>query len=264
MKTRIIIAVLWLPGLLLHAQPSLEHIYTVSANICRMENTGEVYYTMDVVNKECRIYRMDHSLYKTISLPAPEGYYLYNVQFVSEKLFNSDNLVELFYTYSMYVPTTDSYFYTYESRLINENGNVLLSIPGAGYSSLLDTENEGRKFLVYIYDYSVIPYRTQTQVYALPEAATKSEIPYSAYNTGNPFPNPAGSVVHIPVQLPPGSDSGSLELFDARGRRVLSCPVTASTEQLVLPASQLPPGTYMYHVETGNVRSPSKKIVVTR
>lgn len=264
LTTSLIITALVFP-LLLQGQPVLEHIYTVSANICRMENTGEVYYTMDVVSKECRIYKMDHSLYKTIPLPTPEGYYLYNVQFVSENLFNGDNLVELFYTYSMYVPTTDSYFYTYESRLINENGNVLLSIPGAGYSSVLETENEGGKFLVYIYDYSVIPYRTQTQVYALPEPATKSETWYpSSYLMNDPFPNPAASVIHIPVQLPPGMHSGSLELFDLSGRRVISYPVTASMEQIALPTHQLSPGTYMYHLESGEVRSPSKKIVIAR
>ena len=249
--TGIIILAFMMTGMMLTAQPVLENTYTVSANICHLESAGEVYYTMDVVNEECRIYNPDHTLYKTIPLPAPEGYYLYNVQFVSEKLFNDDNLVELVYTYSMYVQTTDSYFYTYETRLINENGSVLLSIPGAGYTSVVETESEGNKFLVYIYDYSVIPYRTQTQVYALPEAATKSEeIHSSSYSLGDPFPNPAGQVVHLPVRLPPDVSSGSLELYDIRGNKVLSYPVSGSTRNVVLPSQLLEPGTYMYHVES--------------
>ena len=265
MKTSVIIAALIFPGPLLNAQPVLENTYTVSANICRMESVGYVYYTMDVINKECRIYKLDHTLYKTIPLPTPAGYYLYNVQFVSENLFNEDGLVELVYTYSMYVETTDSYFYTYESRLINENGNVMLSIPGAGFTSVIETGNDGKKFLVYIYDYSVIPYRTQTQVYALPESSTKSENLYSSsFSLNDPFPNPAGSVVHIPVRLPPGIRSGSIELYDSRGNKVLSYPFTESMQNLVLPTHHLSPGTYIYHLESAKGRSPSKKIVITQ
>ena len=263
--TGIIIFIFLVTGQLMKAQPVLEKTYTVSASICMMESVGEVYYSMDVVNRECRIYRMDHTLYKTIPLPTPQGYYLYNVQYVSENLFNDDNLVELVYTYSMYVETADSYFYTYETRLINENGNVLLSIPGAGFTDVIDTENDGKKFLVYIYDYSVIPYRTQTQVYALPESATKSENhDLSSYLMSDPFPNPSASVIHIPVELPPGVLSGSLELYDARGTRVLTYPVTESMQELVLPTHQLAPGTYVYHLGSGDMRSSPKKVVVSR
>jgi hypothetical protein len=264
-KTIIFIAFLCPAALLLHAQPVLEHTYTISANICQLESIGDVYYSMDVVNKECGIYTMDHNLYKTIPLPTPQGYYLYNVQYVSENLFNSDDLVELVYTYSMYVETAGSYFYTYETRLINENGNVMLSIPGAGYTSVMETMEDGKKFLVYIYDYSVIPYRTQTQVYALPGSATKSVAPYPAsFQMSDPFPNPAASMVHVPVQLPPGILSGTLELIDMHGNRVLSYPVTGPAQDIVLPTHQLAPGTYMYYVESAEGRSPSKKIVVPR
>ncbi len=60
-------------GLSLAAQPVFEHTFSESATICKLENLGEVYYSMDVVNRKCLVYDMDHTLLKTIPLPTPEG-----------------------------------------------------------------------------------------------------------------------------------------------------------------------------------------------
>ena len=265
MKTFAITTFTLLTGLSLFAQPVLETTYTASTNICQMENAGEVYYLMDVVNKQCRIYNLDHVLYKTISLPTLDGYYLEDVQFVSEKLFNEDNLIELVYSYSKYIPTAESYYFTYETKLINENGNALLTIPGAGYSSVIETATNGKKFLVYIYDYSVIPFITHTQVYELPESTLKSEtFSPSSLEMGDAFPNPASSFVNIPVQLPPGVPSGSFELYDMHGRKVRSYPIGRSTHNLVLPIGNLAPGSYIYHLESGNISSSSKKFIIQK
>ena len=78
-------------GAALHAQPQLEKTYAESVTITKLEGVGEVYYSMDVISKQCHIYRMDHSLYKSISIPTPDGYYLSDVQYVSEKLFKGCN-----------------------------------------------------------------------------------------------------------------------------------------------------------------------------
>jgi hypothetical protein len=206
---------------------------------------------------------MDHSLYKSIPIPTPEGYYLSDVQYVSEKLFNDDGLIELVYSYTKYVPTTNSYYYTYETRVINENGSILLTVPGAGYTEVLETKDEGKKFLVYEYNYSVIPYRTYTHVYSLPESSTKS-----AFNTspviglGEAFPNPAGDQVTIPIQLPAAIASGTLEIVELNGQLVLSRRVLGSNPNLTLSTRELAPGTYLYYVVTGQHRSSSKKMVI--
>lgn len=253
----------FLLGGILMAQPQLENTYSESASICELESTGEVYYTMDVVTKQCHIYHMDHSLYKSISIPTPEGYYLSDIQYVSEKLFNGDDLVELVYSYTKYVPTTNSYYYTYETRLINENGSVLLTVPGAGYTEVIETADHGKKFLVYEYDYSVIPYRTYTHVYGLPEASTKSVSRMEpVIGLGEAFPNPAGDRVNIPVQLPSDIQSATLEIVEVNGQRVMSQVVHRSASSLALPTNQLAPGTYLYYVEAGRIRSSSKKLVI--
>jgi hypothetical protein len=252
-------------GLNLAAQPVFEHKYDESVNICYLESVGNVYYSMDVINKQCHIYRMDHTLYKSIPIPTPEGYYLSDVQYVTENLFNDDALVELVYSYTKYVPTTTSYYYTYETKLINENGNVLINWPGAGYTSIIETPGHGRKFLVYEYNYSVIPYRTYTHVYSLPASGINAVREWNpAMALPLPYPNPAGELVNIPVALPGGAVSGTLELFDLKGTHLMSYPVTGSESHVLLPARQLAPGTYLYYLQTAHSRSESQKITINR
>jgi hypothetical protein len=263
MKTIQLSLVICLLGTALFAQPQLEKTYSESATIGELESMGEVYYSMDVINKQCHIYRMDHSLYKSISIPTPEGYYLSDVQYVSEKLFNGDDLVELVYSYTKYVPTTNSYYYTYETKLINENGSVLLTVPGAGFTEVIETAEHGKKFLVYEYNYSVIPYRTYTHVYSLPEAVTKSIYSLEPQiGLGEAFPNPAGDQVNIPVQLPADIESGTLEIMSLNGQKVMSQPVHRSVSSLAISTNRLSPGNYLYYIEAGQHRSSSRKMVI--
>lgn len=247
----------------MYSQPVLEHSYSESASLTNLEILGEIYYSMDVVNKQCLIYDTDHNFLKSIALPTPEGYYLENIQFLSEHLFNDDDLLELVYTYSKYVPTDLSYYFTYESKLINENGATLSTFPGAGYTNVVETADQSKKFLVYEYDYSVIPFRTYTHVYGLPAATEPSENYAAAnFNPGDAYPNPASHLINIPVELPRGEHSGSLKIVDMHGRELLSYPVQESTGHIRLPARQLAPGSYLYHIETENRQSEARKIVI--
>ena len=245
------------------AQPVFEHTYDESATICQLENLGEIYYSMDVVNKRCLIYDMDHSLLKSIPLPTLEGYYLADIQHVSETLFNEDNLLELVYIFSKYVPTATSYYYTFEARLINEQGTIILSLPGVGYTEVLETADHGKKFLAYEYDYSVIPYRTYTHVYGLPESATKSVDRQNEQPEAYAWPNPSSSQVHIPVALPDGINTGSLVITDMGGHGLLTYPITSADNRVLLPARQFSPGTYLYHVVAGGsiISEPRKMII---
>ncbi len=263
MKAHILISALFMTGISLLAQPVFEKTYSESANICYLESKGQVYFSMDVINKQCLLYTMDHSFYKSIDLPMPEGYYLADIQYVSEHLFNSDDLVELVYIYSKYVPTTGSYYYTFETKLINENGTVLETFPGAGLTSVIETIDNGKKFLVYEYNYSVIPYRTYTHVYSLPQSNTKSaEFFGTSPALGNPYPNPANHQVNIPVELPADISSAQLVLYNLNGQMVLSYPVSNSDKNVLLPTRQMDPGTYLYSLQSDGWSSESKKVVI--
>ena len=257
---------LLVPGLYAGAQPSLEHTYPISASICKLEKLGEKYFSMDVTGKQCRIYNLDHTLYRQVSLTVPADYYMYNIQYVSQHLFNQDDLIEFVYTYSKYNLTETSYYYSYETVVINENGTVVMGpLTGAGYTEVLETENNGRKFLVYVYDFYQIPATTMTMVYSLPDEPSeplKSDRVRNSYQLGNPWPNPSGGMFNIPVKLPPDVDAGELILYNIHGQEVMRHPVEGHEEVLKLQNGTLLPGTYIYNVKAGKALLQGKKVTV--
>lgn len=258
----ILTAFILMAGVAATAQPSLEHTYTVSASICTLEEAGEKYFSMDVTYNQCLIYNMDHTLYRTIALNVPANYYMHNIQYVSQHTFNSDDLIEFVYTYSRYNPTETSYYYTYETRVINENGVEILKVPGAGYTEILETQDGSRKFLVYVYDFYQIPAITHTQVYSLSEEPLKSGPIQNQYKLGNPWPNPSRGMVNIPVQLPPDAEPGELILYNIHGQEVMRQPVDGEQELIILPGGVLIPGIYVYKIQNAKSEFGGKKITI--
>ena len=244
------------------AQPALEHTYPISATICNLEGSGDKYFAMDVASRYCRIYNMDHSPYRSISLTVPEDYYLYDIQHVSEHIFNQDDLIEFVYIYSKYNPTETSYYYSYETRVINENGEELLKVPGAGYSEILETEDGSRKFLVYVYDFYQIPATTQTMVYSLPDEPMKSGSIQQQHRLGNPWPNPSHGTLNVPVKIPPGEGPGELILYNIHGQEVFRQPVGEEQEFIILPGGLLIPGTYVVKLKSEQGEGAGKKITI--
>lgn len=261
---RILLCILMLSaGFALLAQPSLETVYPVSTNICTLEKAGDKYYAMDIENKQCRIYNLDHSLYRTINLTVPEGYYLFDIQQISQHVFNLDDQIEFAYIYSRFNQTETSWYYDYETRVINENGSEILKIPGAGHTLVIPTQDGNRKFLVYIYDFYVIPATTQTQVYALPGEPLKSErVQGSAYRLRNPYPNPASGMINIPVGLPQGVNKGYLQIYNLSGQLIDLREIKKSDKSITIPGGSLLPGSYIYNITGQGRKSESKKITI--
>ncbi len=249
-------------GRILSAQPVLEHTYPISASICCLEKSGEKYFAMDVTNNQCKIYNLDHSLYRTINLVVPADHYMYDIQYVSDHTFNLDDLIEFVYIYSKYNPTETSYYYSYETRVINENGTELLKIPGAGHTEIVETADDGEKFLVYVYDFYQIPAVTQTRVYSLPEDPLKSGPIQNRYGPGNPWPNPSNGILNIPVRIPPGEGPGELILYNIKGQEVMRQAVQGEDELIILPGGTLVPGTYIYKLKSGQAESGGNKITI--
>jgi len=265
MKTIIITILICSVSFFLHAQPILDNVYSVSANIAELEKSGYKYYTMDVSLKQCQIYNLDHSVFKTFNLTLPTGYDLYDIQQVSEHLFNDDDLVEIVAISYHYNETeTGWWYYTYETIVVNENGQVILKVPGAGHTEVVDLGEDGKKFLVWIYDNSVYPYIIHTNVYDLPEQqsqTTKSEIlAVQPELLGNPYPNPASGSFSVPLNhTGPG---GNLNLHNMQGGFIRSFNITGQEKNIMLPAEDLAPGTYIINLQSPCKVSRAKKVVI--
>src|ERR1035437_8668455 len=132
MKTKIIIVALLLFSSICKSQINLEHSYPKSSNIgslsvINLSNSGYKYCFEDNVTKTVKLYNLNHTLWKTITLNVPTGYNLSGVFYISETLFNSDALTEFCYSYAQYISTPPAHM-NWETTISNESGTVLLTI----------------------------------------------------------------------------------------------------------------------------------------
>jgi hypothetical protein len=247
------------------AQITLEHTYTgVSAAYINLPVAGYKYYVMDVANSQCRMYNNDHSVWKTINLSVPSNYYLYDIQYVTENLFNTDNSIELLYV--SYIYNSALAYYTYDTRIANESGTVLLSIPGGGYSYIYPAQT-GSKLFIWTYNYAVSPYTVNTSVYTIPGQVNTAAIDYPEYSTQqfrSAYPNPAKNEVTIPYTLPSNVKQAELKLYAMNGQLVKSFVIDHTFSSILVPTSELPAGMYMYRIESNTYKSESYKLSVSK
>jgi hypothetical protein len=245
-----------------NAQVTLEKKYDYSTSVVELETIGYKYYLMDVPNGQCRIYNLNHSLFKTINCNVPAGFYLYDIKFLSEKLFDNDAGIELLCTFYKYNASPE--YYEYDSKIINEDGSQLAFIDGALYNYIHKTGENTWKLFSYCYDFSVWPEKVWTNIYSLPGTPVVSAF----LENENPefnlkaFPNPATSQLKVAYSLPPEIREGTLFLFDNSGRLVQQFIIDNHTDHLLLNVSGYKSGVYHYFVEYGNKRIPSQKLVV--
>jgi hypothetical protein len=250
----------------LQGQITPEHTYPgVSAAYINLPVSGYKYYVMDVVNSQCRLYNNDHSLWKTITLNIPANYTLYDIQYVTENLFNTDNSIELLYVSYIYNSTLA--YYTYDTRIANENGTTLLSVPGAGYSYVYPAQT-GSKLFLWVYNYSVSPSTVNTIIYSIPGQT-------SAYGIGDSpvakqvlllkaFPNPAINEVTIPYSLPATVNQAELKLFNMNGNIVKSFTVDHTFSNITVQTGDLAAGIYLYRIESASYKSETYKLSVRK
>jgi len=262
MKSFITTAMLLLIFTVGSAQVTLEKKYDYSTSVVDFETLGYKYYLMDVPLAQCRIYNLDHSLFKTINCNVPANFYLYDVKFLSETLFDNDAGIELLCTFYRYNASPE--YYEYDSKIINEDGSQLTFIDGALYNYINKTGENTYKLFSYCYDFSVWPEKVWTNIYSLPGTPVVSaflENENSNFNLKG-FPNPTSGQLKVAYNLPPEVTTGTLLLFDNNGKQVNRFVIDNHTDHLLLNVSDYKSGVYHYFVEYGNKRSPSQKLVV--
>lgn len=217
---------------------------------------------MDVPLGQCRIYNTDHSLFKTISCNVPSGSYLSDVKFLSEKLFDTDAGIELLCIFYKYYSNTA--YYEYDSKIINDDGSQMTFIDGALYNYINKTDENTYQLFSYCYDFSIFPERVWTNIYNLPGAVVFAQYlnEKSPDILLNAFPNPATQSLKVAYILPENISQGTLYLVDNAGRQVEQFIVDNHTDHLMLDVSTFQSGIYHYFIEYGNTKTPAKKLVV--
>jgi len=262
MKKLISTSIFFLLILAINAQVTLDKRYEYSTSVVKLETLGYKYFLMDVPNGQCQIYNIDHSWFRTINCSVPSGFFLADIKFLSEKLFDTDDGIELLCTYYKYNSTQA--YYEYDSKIINEDGSQITFIDGALYNYINKTEENTYKLFSYCYDFSNSPEKVWTNIYNLPGMVVSAQ----SFNEKssdillNAFPNPATQKVNVAYELPDNIVSGNLFLVDNNGRQVKQFVVDAHTDHLSLDVNDFSSGIYYYFIEYGNTKTPSKKLVV--
>lgn len=262
MKKLISTSIFFLLILAISAQVTLDKKYEHSTSVIKLETLGYKYYLMDVPAGQCRIYNIDHSLYKTINCNVPNGFFLSDIKFISEKLFDTDNGIELLCTYYKY--NSSQAYYEYDSKIINEDGSQITFIDGALYNYINKTEENTYKLFSYCYDLSIFPEKVWTNIYNLPGTVVSAL--YLNNNSPkillNAFPNPAVNTVKVAYTLPENVSDGVLHILDNMGREINKYVVDSHTKHLALDVTNFTSGVYHYFIEYQNTKTPSKKLII--
>jgi hypothetical protein len=243
-------------------QITLEETYDHSGTYTALANSGDKFFIMHVGAKQCRIYNIDHTPWKTIGLSVPAGNYLYDIRHVSENLFTVDNSVCLAYIYYQYDEVGQ--YYTFTGNIAREDGTILLTIPGCQYIYVNSLSDGSAKMTAYSYDFSLTPYSIQTLVYDLPGQMTSFDVEENAHNASvlHAFPNPAQSFATIPYDLPESGQSGEIVIKNSEGKTIRTMAVDYNSESVTIETTQYPKGIYFYHIQTGNWKSQARKLII--
>lgn len=238
------------------AQISLEKTYYPLNNSTGLSvvnlSVGKKYMFYDGKTNYCVFYNIDHSFWKSITIPIPLSLTNYNTGLflVSDQLFNPDPLLE-FMLVSYRTSTVNTTKYV--STVVNENGLVLWSIDNCYYPYIYNMGVDGYKLLAKV-DSSIGVGAQSFQVYSLPGTLPSMQS-VSSINMGGddnylspPIPNPSDNKVIIPYQLEKGSSSSEIVFYNVNGIEVRRFVVDGTFNSLEIDNSNLPSGTYLYRI----------------
>jgi len=137
----------------------LQHTFEMIVGRSVLENSGEKYFMFDKSNENLKLFNSDYTLWKTVSLPKPAGSAYSTIHFISETAINADAQLEI--GYDCFTGSNA------ESRIVNENGDVLLSQNNIGLLSISKIDGLPTKLIasgvLYTENYPQV-----TNVYSLP------------------------------------------------------------------------------------------------
>jgi hypothetical protein len=239
--TKVLVATLFVfTSVVSISQITLDHTYTGWASMSNLAISGYKYHVLDTETKTLKLYNINHSLWKTVNLSVPAGYTLLtSVYNVSENLFSLDGKVGFTYSYYQTTPSVQ-----YETRVINENGTILLTIAGATYAYAYEVDGEA-KLLAYITNYTSST--TTTKVFDLPGDLTTNVVSLTS-ESRLPFPNPAIDGITIPYPANEMTEGGEIRVFNSGGQLMKSFQVDQTFNHIIIRPGMLSSGVYHYKI----------------
>lgn len=272
------------------AQITLENNYPATSSNIRfqsvlLESAGSKYAVYDRALFQLKLYNLDHSIYKTITVNNPTTN-LYDpvnitssydeIAYVKEGLFDTDSEVEFMLIYS--TDGTGPSGSTRGVAIINEDGSIILNrvdayprfstFAGSVTNSdcILNASDNTTKMLL------VEP--TGYNVYSLPGTLSCNpcgSVTGTAKVAGSSntialqnAPNPANSYTNIYYQLPEETQEADLILYNTQGIEIKRYRVDQMFDHLQISTEDLHAGTYYYSIVTEEGQTASKKMLILR
>ena len=184
------------------------------------------------------LYNTDYSLYKSIDIIPPTGYYVYNIHCVTKKLFNDDNKIE----FMVWLFPADGMGRKFV--LYNEDATLLKDFGPNSDNFWIYKVNEQYKLVMWKYDED---WHRTTEIYSLPGTISNA-VPQMGNNIfQSPYPNPANSTITLPYQLNQGEIS-TMRIYNLNGQLIESKQIGAEFDKILLNVSNYKKGLYLYEV----------------
>lgn len=270
------------------AQIALENTYNNYIFPILLESAGSKYAVLDDNIWELKIYNLDHSIYKTITVTNPntslydaalypnrEGF---NFGYVKEGLFDTDTEIEFMLYYVAYDASYTNFVEA--TVIVNEDGTVLFKrnnvYPRTGYDDeelqAIVSASDGTAKMVLLEDPS--SGNTMSHVYSIPGTLqcdpcggingvgrlAQDESTFVMQN----HPNPANDYTIINYELPDGTEEGDLIIYNTAGIQLKEYRIDTNFDHLRISTQELPAGTYYYSIQTNNGLTKSKKMIVIK
>lgn len=274
-------------SLCLNAQISLNFRRNVPASgaypsapvLNKLGISGYKYVWFNNSTKTIEIYNTNQSLFKSIAVPTASTSITTagSVYYISETLFNSDNLIEYAYVgYTGSGPNITAKFY-----IFNENGSQLFFRDSAQFSfsttsnlSVANTEPvfyDGTKTVMRLnIGSNAVAYEYYDLPGTLPCIQCSGSGPTSARaesqsNNSEPvfYPNPANGQLKLKYELPAGYKTACIKVQDLQGKEIETFRVTNAFDAIYLPENYNS-GLYIYSLIIDDKVVKREKIILTR
>jgi len=263
MKKLIFTGLFALLSFTMFSQISLDNTVSGAMYSVELEDVGKKYFVTDYLNNQCLIYNTNYSTYKTIDISVPALYWLYELAYVSTKVFDNDDEVELLAVYQSYVFVTDTTgYYVYQIRVIDEDGSLMLDVPDGGFSTVISNGTNENKLLIFVYDFSISPYIVTTNIYSIYGFPVSVPEELSVPGELNSYPNPARSQITIPYELDSSETNAWIIIRTANGVEVAKYQLNANSTKLNINVLGFSKGIYFYDLQSGNTSTQSGKFIV--
>jgi hypothetical protein len=250
MKKTSILVVLLTCAFSSFSQIQLEHSY--NSWIGEFDtNTTTMYFEQQGFSTEANqfnIYNNNHTLYKTIILDVPDGYYITSINFPSINIYNSSSNIEFIVAFTK-ISASGLDNYRQLIRLFDENSNLLYDFGNAFsfYPLIIKTKDGQNKLKIIRYNYTET---TPATLYYISDfyqlVGTSNSTTSNKPNIKSfAFPNPSNSFVNLPYEIENGKNT-IMRIYNINGRLIETYRIDFNSNNLKIDISDYSSGVYFY------------------